>query len=371
MNHPIRVLIVDDSALVRKLLTRILQSDPAIEVVGTATDPYAARQKIKKLEPDVLTLDVAMPKMDGITFLSNLMRLHPMPVVMLSTLTTKGADIAMQALELGAIDFVSKPSTDLNQQLTQYSEEIISKIKAAATARVRAYTDMPATTCRQDENGRNPAIHAQQSDGTCCADSETIIAIGASTGGTEAIKQLLARLPASSPGAVITQHIPPAFSARFAVTANQVSAMNVCQAQDGQQILCGHAYIAPGDKHLEVVRNRTGYHCKLSDDAPVNRHKPSVDVMFQSVSQCAGPNAVGVLLTGMGKDGAQGLKTMQLAGALTIAQDETSSLIWGMPGAAVALKAAGMVLPLTRIPNVLINHQLPQSGLKVDIDNNS
>jgi two-component system chemotaxis response regulator CheB len=371
MNIPIRVLIVDDSALVRKLLTQILQSDPAIEVVGTATDPYAARQKIKKLEPDVLTLDVAMPKMDGITFLSHLMRLHPMPVLMLSTLTTKGADIAMQALELGAIDFVSKPSADLNHQLAQYSEEIISKIKAAATARVRAYSDMPATQWRQGENSGDPTVPTQFLDAKSCAATEKIIAIGASTGGTEAIKELLAKLPISSPGAVITQHIPAAFSARFAETANRISAMKVCQAQDGQQILCGHAYIAPGDKHLEVVRDQTGYHCKLSDDAPVNRHKPSVDVMFQSVSQCAGPNAIGVLLTGMGKDGARGLKKMQQAGALTIAQDEASSLIWGMPGAAVALKAADMVVPLAGISNVLITHKLPHSGLNADIKNHS
>ena len=372
VNDPIRVLIVDDSALVRKLLTEILKSDPAIEVVGTATDPYAARQKIKKLNPDVLTLDVAMPRMDGITFLSNLMRLHPMPVVMLSTLTTKGADTAMRALELGAIDFVSKPSSDLSHELAKFSEEIITKIKCAATARVRAYTDLPVTATPHSANHRNSSVHEQNPNDIPGVTTESIIAIGASTGGTEAIKHVLSRMPTSSPGTVITQHIPAAFSARFAETANQISAMNVCQAQDGQQILRGHAYIAPGDKHLEVKRKPTGYYCKLRDDAPVNRHKPSVDVMFESVSHSAGLNAIGVLLTGMGKDGAQGLQKMQQAGALTIAQDESSSLIWGMPGAAVELKAADMVLPLPVIPKVLITHKMPQNDIgEKDINSNS
>ncbi len=371
MNKPIRVLIVDDSALVRKLLTQILKLEPGIEVVGTATDPYAAREKIKKLNPDVLTLDVMMPKMDGITFLRNLMRLHPMPVVMLSCLTEKGADIAMQALELGAVDFISKPSTDLNHNLAQYSEEIIDKIKTAATARIRAYTDAPVAAKLSDAELPDTATHKHHPDHTYTADSDSIIAIGASTGGTEAIKSLLSTLPVDSPGTVIVQHIPAAFSDRFAKHVNQVTTMKVCQAQDGQPILRGHVYIAPGDRHLRVVRKNMRYFCELSDDAPVNRHKPSVDVLFRSARLSAGANAMGVLLTGMGKDGAQGLKEMQQAGALTIAQDESSSMIWGMPGAAVELKAADMVLPLSRISNVLITHARRKNESTTNINNNS
>jgi two-component system chemotaxis response regulator CheB len=368
MSIPIRVLIVDDSSLARKLLTEILQSDPDIEVAGTATDPYAARRKIKKLKPDVITLDVEMPKMDGITFLRNLMRLHPMPVVMLSCLTEKGAATTMQALELGAIDFIKKPDADLNNSLARYTEEIISKIKTAATARVRAYTDTPV---RPSLPLSDTALHDAHSANGTFAGSETIIAIGASTGGTEAIKSLLAALPASSPGTVISQHIPAAFSTRFAENMHRISAMNVCEAEDGQKILRGHVYIAPGDRHLSVVRESRHYYCRLSDDAPVNRHKPSVDVLFRSTSQSAGPNAIGVLLTGMGKDGAHGLKEMQQAGALTIAQDEHSSVIWGMPKAAIELGAADRVLSLTSIANVLNTHDLPRTGLSADIYNHS
>lgn len=364
MSKPIRVLIIDDSALVRKLLTRILETDAGIEVAGTATDPYAAREKIKKLKPDVLTLDVAMPKMDGITFLRNLMRLHPMPVVMLSCLTEKGADIALQALELGAIDFISKPKTDLNHNLEQYSEEIITKLKTAAKSRVQAYTDRPVRLVQQDPGLATKAVHKHNSTNEDTVTTNSIIVIGASTGGTEAIKSLLATLPITAPGTVITQHIPAAFSARFAENANNISAMNVCEAQDDQLILQGHVYIAPGDRHLTVVRKNRDYYCKLSDGPSVNRHKPSVDVLFRSASESAGPNAVGVLLTGMGDDGARGLKEMQQAGAMTIAQDEHSSVVWGMPGAAVKLGAADKILPLDRIPNALVTHQLPQSDLQ-------
>ena len=371
MSKPIGVLIVDDSALVRKLLTEILQTDPAIEVVGTATDPYAARKKINKLKPDVLTLDVEMPKMDGITFLRNLMRLHPMPVVMFSCLTQKGADIAMQALELGAIDFISKPTTDLNHNLEQYRNEIITKVKAAATARVRAYTGKPAEPVQLDAVLPDTASQQKHDSDEAATSTDSIIAIGASTGGTEAIKSLLATMPASSPGTVITQHIPAAFSAHFAENLDRVSAMKVCEAKDGQQILQGHAYIAPGDMHLLVIRKNTHYYCELSDKPPVNRHKPSVDVLFRSASYSAGPNAIGVLLTGMGKDGAQGLKDMQQAGALTIAQDEHSSVIWGMPRAAVQLGAADRVLPLSKIPNALNTHTLPQVCLLAEINNNN
>lgn len=355
MSKPISVLVVDDSALVRKLLTEILETDPAIEVVGTAADPYAAREKIKKLNPDVLTLDVEMPKMDGITFLGNLMRLHPMPVVMVSSLTEKGADVTLQALELGAIDFISKPKVDLAHSLEQYGEEIIRKLKVAASARISA-RDRPSRVKAKEVEAKlsADAILDKKVKAKHFTTTDSILAIGASTGGTEAIKEVLMALPASAPGTIITQHIPAAFSAPFAERVNGLSAMTVSEARDGEQILPGHAYIAPGDKHLLIVRNGARYHCKLSDGPPVNRHKPSVDVLFRSAAQNAGSNAIGVLLTGMGDDGAHGLKELQEAGARTIAQDEKTSVVWGMPGAAVKLGAADKILPLGKIAGAIM-----------------
>jgi two-component system chemotaxis response regulator CheB len=344
---PIRVLVIDDSVLVRKVLTRILKTDPDIEVVGTATDPYDAREKIKQLDPDVLTLDVEMPRMDGITFLRNLMRLHPMPVVMVASLTEKGADVTLQALELGAIDFISKPKGNLSHGLGHHGAEIIDKLKAAARAHVavpgRHGTVMPG---RVSGSGVSAGLPARPH---LFAANESILAIGASTGGTEAIRDLLMELPATAPATVITQHIPAAYSGPFARRVNSVSAMTVCEARDGERILPGHAYIAPGDRHLQIVRNGHRYCCRLGDGPPVNRHRPSVDVLFRSVAEHAGGNAIGVLLTGMGDDGAQGLLELQEAGATTIAQDEATSVVWGMPGAAVKLGAADMVLPLDKI----------------------
>ena len=286
MSKVIKVLVVDDSALVRKLLTEILQTDPDIEVVGTATDPYAAREKIKELKPDVLTLDVEMPKMDGITFLGNLMRLHPMPVVMVSSLTEKGADTTLRALELGAVDFVSKPKIDLAHSLDQYGEEIISKLKVAAKSKVRTLTNKPLQEASSvGEKLTADAILGKKKSKKHFTTTDSIIVIGASTGGTEAIKDVLMTLPASTPGVLITQHIPAAFSAPFAKRMNGICAMNVCEAEDGQQVLPGHVYIAPGDKHLLLTRDGARYHCKLSDGPEVNRHKPAVDVLFRSAAQ--------------------------------------------------------------------------------------
>lgn len=353
MPNKIKVLIIDDSALVRKLLTEILTDDPSIDVVGTAQDPFVAREKIKQLKPDVLTLDVEMPKMDGITFLRNLMRLRPMPVVMVSSLTQSGAEVTLQALEIGAVDFVSKPVADVAHQLETYAEELIEKIKAAAGARIVSYKGSSAITLEVDAK-HNADVILNKSSNRHFTTTEAIVAIGASTGGTEAIKEVLIRLPANTPGIVITQHIPGNFSAAFAERMNSVSALTVCEAKDGQQILPGHAYVAPGDQHLLVVGNGARYHCKLSDGPPVNRHKPSVDVLFRSVTQCAGPNSVGVLLTGMGDDGAKGLKEMKDANATTIAQDERTSVVWGMPGSAVKLGAADCILPLQQIAGKII-----------------
>lgn len=350
----IKVLIVDDSALVREMLTEMLNSSPDIEVVGVAHDPIMAREKIKRLNPDVLTLDVEMPKMDGVTFLANLMRLRPMPVVMVSSLTEKGADITLEALELGAVDFVSKPKTDLAHTLEDYREEIIAKVKVAAVARVRRRdTSAPAMSEVVPKQSADVVIEKVQRT-KLFKTTDKIIAIGASTGGTEAIKEVLSRLPPHSPGVVITQHIPAAFSLPFAKRMNSCSPMTVCEAADGQQIVPGHAYIAPGSAHLMVVRDGARYICKLNDGPPVNRHKPSVDVLFRSVAQNVGPNAISVILTGMGDDGARGMKEIHEIGAPTIAQDEKSSVVWGMPGEAVKLGCVDTILPLDKIAGKII-----------------
>jgi len=348
MLKKIKVLVIDDSALIRQLLTDILNSDPELEVVGTAADPLIAREKIKQLKPDVLTLDVEMPKMDGVTFLKNLMRLHPMPVVMVSTLTEAGADVTFEALEIGAVDFVTKPKIDVSHSLQAYAEEIIGKVKMAAGARVRSYKDIPLSGDVAPKLSAD-AVLAKKHAPLRIKTTERIIALGASTGGTEAIKEVLMRMPASAPGMVITQHIPEAFSKPFAKRMDASSAMTVCEAQDGQQIVPGHAYIAPGGRYLYVERSGARYLCRLSDGPPVNRHRPSVDVLFRSVAQCVGLNAIGVILTGMGDDGARGMKEMKDAGAKTVAQDEITSVVWGMPGEAVKHGGVDDVLPLERI----------------------
>jgi two-component system chemotaxis response regulator CheB len=351
---PIKVLTVDDSALVRKLLGEMLARDRDIQVVGAAADPYAAREKIKQLNPDVITLDVEMPRMDGITFLENLMRLRPMPVVMVSSLTQRGADVTLRALELGAVDFVAKPKIDVAGSLADYADELIAKVKAAATARVNPRSNAPRVALQVDPRRSADAVLPAGAGGRVLRTTDRIIAIGASTGGTEAIREVLAVLPADAPAIVISQHIPAAFSKPFADRMNTSSAMSVCEAQDGQYILPGHVYIAPGDRHLIIERDGARYRCRLSDGPHVNRHRPSVDVMFRSVAQNVGPNATGVILTGMGDDGARGLKEMAEAGAHTIAQDEASSVVWGMPGTAVRMGSAQQVLPLHRIPQEVL-----------------
>jgi two-component system chemotaxis response regulator CheB len=353
LQKKIKVLIVDDSALVRQLLTEILGSDPELEVVGAAADAYMAREKIKRLNPDVLTLDVEMPKMDGIQFLRNLMRLRPMPVVMCSSLTERGADVTLDALGLGAVDFVTKPKVDLAYKLDEYAHEIIGKVKAAARARVRALpadaVAAPAPARKIVEKLSADAVLPRTAPPRHFRTTEQILAIGASTGGTEAIREVLTRLPPDAPGIVITQHIPKAFSGPFALRMDACSQLTVCEARDGQQILPGHAYIAPGDQHLLVVRDGAQYRCRLNDGPPVQRHKPSVDVLFRSVAQNAGRNAIGVMLTGMGRDGAEGMKEMRDAGAACIAQDEATSVVWGMPGAAHAVGAVEALYPLNAI----------------------
>lgn len=341
--NKIRVLIIDDSALVRCLLKEILAEAPSIEVIGTAADPYDARAKIKKLNPDVLTLDIEMPRMDGITFLGNLMRLRPMPVVMVSSLTEQGADVTLRALELGAVDFVAKPGVDLAHKLHEYASEIIAKVQAAARANVHPI-------CEKLIKETRDSLHKQRLQlNTRLKTTNKVLAIGASTGGTEAIREILEVLPPDAPGTVITQHIAPPFSRSFAARMDGVSALKVCEAAQGQRIMPGHAYIAPGDQHLEVHRDRGRYICRLHAGPLVNRHRPSVETLFDSVAENVGSNAVVVMLTGMGDDGAAAMKRVRETGAYTIAQDEESSVVWGMPGAAVRLGAVDEVLPLNKI----------------------
>lgn len=355
-DRKIKVLIVDDSALIRRLLTEILSSDPDIEVVGSAMDPYAAREKIKKLSPDVLTLDIEMPKMDGLTFLSNLMRLRPMPVVMFSSLTQKNADATVQALQLGAVDFVGKPTGGISHSLDDVAHDIVEKVKVAAGVNTRALR--PARPMREIEQRYTADEVIPKREAPRIAQvKEPLLAIGASTGGVEALMDVLSAMPATSPATVITQHIPAAFSESFAMRANKHSAMEVCEAKDGQEIRPGCAYIAPGSHHLLVTARGGGLYCKLSDGPPVNRHRPSVDVLFRSVVQTVGGTAMGVLLTGMGDDGARGLLEMLEAGCFTVAQDEESSVVWGMPGSAVRLGAAKEIKPLSDVPSTILKWQ--------------
>ena len=343
--NKVKVLIVDDSAFIRVLLTEILESDNSIEVVATAVDPIDARQKIKKYSPDVITLDVEMPKMDGITFLKNLMRLRPMPVVMVSTLTQAGADVTMEALRIGAFDFVSKPTVDVKSQLSDSAEELIEKVLAAAICNVSAL-ERPQS---------KPVTASQQlSSGTS---KYEIIAIGASTGGTEAIRDIVTHLPNNMPPIVMSQHIPPAFSSSYARRLNKESSCRVVEVVSSTKLESGCAYLAPGSHHLIVEYKAGEYWASLNDGERVNRHKPSVDVLFDSILKIHPEKCLAIILTGMGKDGAEGLNRLKEAGAETIAQDQDSSVVWGMPGAAVALGAATHVLPLSGIAEHIVSNQ--------------
>jgi len=355
MGQKIKVLIIDDSAVVRQVLTTIINSSKTLEVIGTARDPIDARDKIKQLNPDVLTLDVEMPKMDGVTFLKNLMRLRPMPVIMISTLTEEGADITLEALEVGAIDFIAKPKIDVQGALQEYTDEIIEKIEIAGKAKVREYKGTVTTPVVSKKLDAGAVLEKKEGK-LRFKTTDKIVALGASTGGTEAIKEVLESLPANSPGIVISQHIPVAFSKAFTERVNKTCQIEVCEPADGQKILPGHAYIAPGDKHLLVERCGAEYICRLNDGPPVSRHKPSVDVMFRSVAQNVGPNAMGVMLTGMGADGAEGMLEMKQQGAFNISQDEDSCVVWGMPGAAVKLGAVNKEVTLSKVGKEIVRY---------------
>ncbi|GKW54323.1 chemotaxis response regulator protein-glutamate methylesterase [Pseudoalteromonas sp. NCCP-2140] len=331
----IKVLIVDDSALIRGLLKEVLEQAQDIQVVGAAEDPYQARDLIKRLNPDVLTLDIEMPKMDGLSFLKNLMRLRPMPVVMISTLTQKGSPITLEALEIGAVDFIAKPTINVTENLQRYAHLLHQKVRTAAGARIRAFKELKV----EDDSAL----------ATLQFKANSVLAIGASTGGTEAIKEVLVRMPENCPPIVITQHIPPVFSTSFAMRMDRTCKINVKEAEHGDKLQPGWAYIAPGDQHLSVVKKAGGLFCQLDSSELVNRHRPAVDVLFNSLVVACPKATVAALLTGMGSDGAQGLLALNQAGAYTIAQDELSSVVWGMPKAAVELNAANEVVRLDKI----------------------
>ncbi len=337
----IKVLVVDDSALIRSVVTHIVNKQADMTVVGVAPDPLIAREQIRKLDPDVITLDIEMPKMDGLDFLERLMRLRPTPVVMLSTLTERGSSATLRALELGAVDFIAKPKSDIQHGMDIFADEIGHTGRAAARARVRRLVT-PV----------HPAVHGERvlpSLGNRLVSTEKLIAIGASTGGTEAIREVLIRLPSDAPAVLITQHMPAGFTKSFAQRLDGLCQIVVKEAEDGERILPGHAYIAPGDRHLSLGRYGANYVAVTSDSEPVNRHRPSVEVLFRSVAQHAGPNAVGVMLTGMGKDGALAMREMKDAGARNLAQDEATCVVFGMPREAIAAGAVDEVLPIQEI----------------------
>lgn len=345
----IKVLVVDDSALIRSLLKEIINAQADMEMVGAAHDPIEAREMIKSLNPDVLTLDVEMPKMDGLDFLGKLMRLRPMPVIMVSSLTEHNSDVTLRALELGAVDFVTKPKLDVVRGMHEYAEHLVEKIRTAAKSKPRAKAPTLNIVPSHSADAVLPPLANK------IATTEKLIIVGASTGGTEAIKEFLIRMPADAPGILITQHMPEAFTKSFAARLDSLSKILVKEAEDNERILPGHAYIAPGHSHLLLKRSGAHYMTALNQGPPVNRHRPSVDVLFRSAANYAGANAVGVILTGMGKDGATGMLEMRQAGAYNFAQDEASCVVFGMPAAAIALGAAHEVVPLDQMTRKVLD----------------
>ena len=344
MGHKIKVLIVDDSAVVRKIFSQQLSKDPGIQVVGTAPDPYVARDKIVKLKPDVITLDIEMPRMDGITFLRHLMKHYPLPVIVVSSLTPKSSKLALEALALGALEVLSKPSVaySVGEMGTQLKE----KIKAVA------YVDVKS---RLSQKPKTAVTKATFSPRALSETTNKLIAIGASTGGTEALKKVLTQMPRSAPGILVVQHMPPNFTAAFAERLNNECDLTVSEAVDGETITNGKALIAPGNLHMLLKRSGARYYVQIKSGPRVHHQRPAVDVLFKTVAMHAGANALGIILTGMGADGAKGLLAMKEAGAPTIAQDEKTCVVYGMPKEAVKLNAVDKILPLTKIAQAALN----------------
>lgn len=350
----IKVIVVDDSALMRKMVSEILASDRDIDVVATAPDPYIAREQIKRHDPDVVTLDIEMPKMDGLSFLEKIMTLRPTPVIMVSSLTQSGADATVRALELGAVDCFGKPQIDLTAGLQAAGAELIEKVKTAATARVKPYDP-------------SAAARGKVLSGLSFGTTEKVIAVGASTGGVEALTDIITRLPADAPAMLVAQHMPVRFTSSLADRLNSKSQAAVSTARDGERVLPGHVYIAPGPEHLELARSGANYVCRYSNAPPVNGHRPSVDVLFKSVARAAGASAVGVILTGMGADGAEGLFDMRQAGAATFGQDEDTCIVYGMPKMAKSKGGVETELPLDRLAEAVLRRCGEPAARKVPV----
>jgi two-component system chemotaxis response regulator CheB len=361
MGKPVRVLIVDDSASVRQTLARVLEQDPDIKVMGVASDPYVAARRIQEEIPDVITLDVEMPHMDGITFLKKIMSQHPIPVVMCSSLTVEGSETLMQALEAGAVDIIVKPKIAAADHLAESAMLICETVKGAARARVGRTRRVPKPAGQPSEAGYGapapklsadvmlPPARVSASSSAMAKTTEIVVCVGASTGGTEALKDFLTALPANAPGIVIVQHMPEKFTAAFSSRLNGLCQVSVKEAENGDPVLRGHVLIAPGGRHMLLERQGARYHVAVKDGPLVSRHRPSVDVLFRSAARAAGPNAVGVIMTGMGDDGARGMLEMKQAGAYNIAQDEESCVVFGMPKEAIALGGVDRIVSLDDI----------------------
>ena len=343
----IKVLVVDDSALMRSLLGKMIEADPELSLVGLAADAYEAKDLVNQFRPDVITLDIEMPKVDGLTFLDRLMKARPTAVVMISSLTEQGADATFNALALGAVDFIPKPKLDSPQGIHDYQDLILDKIKSAAKAKLikpQKFVEPVRPVLNKRPVLANTTL------------TQHLVAIGASTGGTEAILYVLQHLPAAMPAIVITQHMPAGFTRTFAERLNRLSRITVKEAEHGERLLPSYAYVAPGDHHLEIIKVGGSYKVKLTQDEKVSGHRPSVDVMFNALAQCAAPNISAMILTGMGKDGAEGMVALHQKGVTTFAQDEQSCVVFGMPREAIKCRAVDYVVELSQMPNKLINH---------------